>query len=322
MNFKRIGQNDLVEGFAVIKNCEKKTSQRGSTYLDMTLADKDGTINAKMWDIREGDEVFPPNTFVKVRGQLTQFNGADQLKIDLIRRTEERDNVNITDFVPVADYTGEFMLSKIKKVISSFKDEDLKKLTETLICENEEKLLYFPAAFKLHHAFRSGLLMHTLSIVRLAEKVCEVYPFVNRDLLLCGAILHDICKLDEYQAGDTGIASAYTVEGELIGHLVMGAIKIDKAAEKLGTPKEKTMLIEHMLISHHGIPEYGAAVRPRFLEAELLSQLDLMDATVFEVVSAVSPLKTGEFSTRQWALDDRRFYRHPFENFDEKTNLE
>jgi 3'-5' exoribonuclease len=321
MNFKRIGQNDLVEGFAVIKSCEKKTSQRGTTYLDLILADTDGTINAKMWDFRETD-IYPPNTLVKVRGQMTQFNGADQLKIERIRKAEQSDGVNISDYVPTADYPCDFMLSEIRKVVDSFKDEDLKKLAATVLDENEERLLYFPAAFKLHHAFRGGLLMHTLTIVRLAERVCEIYPFANRDLLLCGAILHDISKLDEFNAGDTGIASGYTVAGELIGHLVMGAIKIDKAAEKLGTPRDKAMLIEHMLISHHGIPEYGAAVRPRFLEAELLAQLDLLDATVFEVVSAVEPLKTGEFSTRQWALDDRRFYRHPYQSFDEKTNLE
>jgi len=322
MNFKRIGVNDLVEGFAIIKSCEKKTTQRGANYLDMTLSDKEGSINAKLWDFNDGDEIFEPNSFVKVRGQITQFNGNDQLRIERIRKVTDADNVSVSDYVPSADYTGEFMLGEIKNCVSSFKDEDLKRLTEYLVNENEQKLLYFPAAFKLHHAFRSGLLMHTLSLVRIAQRVCEVYPFVNRDLLLCGAILHDIAKLDEFNVSDTGIASGYTVEGELIGHLVMGAVKIEKASEKLGIPKEKAVLVEHMLISHHGVPEYGAAVRPRTLEAELLSQIDLMDATVFEIVSAVSPLAPGDFSSRQWALDDRRFYRHEFENFEEKTRLD
>ena len=102
----------------------------------------------------------------------------------------------------------------------------------------------------------------------------------------------------------------------------MGAMKVEKAANELGISREKAVLVEHMLISHHGVPEYGAAVRPRTLEAELLSQIDLMDATVFEIVSAVSPLQEGSFSTRQWALDDRRFYRHPYEKFEEKTKLD
>lgn len=322
MNFKRIGANDLVEGFALVKSCDKKTTQRGAVYLDIMLADKEGTVNAKFWDYKEDMEIFPANTLVKVRGQMTVFNGNDQLRVERIRRAVDADGVNISDYVPSAEYTGEYMLSEIRKTVSSFSDGDLKRLTEYILDKNGEKLMFFPAAFKLHHAFRGGLLMHTLSLVRIAQRVCEVYPFVNRDLLLCGAILHDIAKLDEFDVSDTGIASGYTVKGELIGHLVLGAMKIEQAAKELSVPEEKTVLIEHMLISHHGIPEYGAAVRPRTLEAELLSQIDLMDATVFEIVSAVSPLEPGDFSARQWALDERRFYRHGFENFDLKTKLD
>ena len=97
---------------------------------------------------------------------------------------------------------------------------------------------------------------------------------------------------------------------------------VEKAAEKIGTPEEKKMLVEHMLLSHHGVPDYGAAVRPKTLEAELLSQLDLMDATVFEITSAESGVKTGDFTSRLWALDDRKFYKHPYSDFEEKTKLD
>ena len=194
MNLKRIGANDLVEGFAIIKSCDKKTTQKGAVYLDITLADKESTLNAKLWDYKEDTEIYEPNTFVKVRGQMTTFNGVDQLRIERIRRAVDADGVSVSDYVPSADYTGEYMMSEIRKTVSSFKDEDLKKLCGYILDENEGKLLYFPAAFKLHHAFRGGLLMHTLSLVRISERICEVYPFVNRDLLLCGAILHDISK--------------------------------------------------------------------------------------------------------------------------------
>lgn len=323
MNFSTINQSGTVEGFAIIKNCDKKTTQRGAVYLDMMLSDKDGTINAKLWDYTDDmNLLFPANTLVKVRGQITQFNGSDQLKIDRIRKADDSDGIDIKDFVPTADYTSEFMLSEIRKIIDAFEDNDLKALTNEIINSKEKELLYFPAAYKLHHAFRGGLLMHTLSIVRLAQRVCEVYPFVNKDLLLSGAILHDIAKTEEFDAGETGIASGYTVKGELIGHLVRGAMIVEKAAEKLGIPEEKKMLLEHMLISHHGVPEYGAAVMPRTLEAELLSDLDSMDATVFEIISSVSQIKTGEFSPRQWALDDRKFYNHSLSDYEEKTNLD
>ena len=158
--------------------------------------------------------------------------------------------------------------------------------------------------------------MHTLSIVRLCEGVCKVYPFVNRELLISGAVLHDIAKTTEFQISGTGLASGYTVEGNLIGHLVKGAMMIAAAAEELGTDKEKSLLLQHMVISHHGEPEFGAAVRPLFLEAELLSQLDMMDATVYEIMDATGNIKKGEFTNRLWALDDRKFYKYNEESLE------
>ncbi len=187
---------------------------------------------------------------------------------------------------------------------------------------NKENLLIWPAAFKLHHAVRSGLLLHTLSIVRLCEGVCRVYPFVDADLLIAGAILHDLAKLTEFVVGNAGIASGYTVEGNLIGHLVKGAMLIDEAAKQLEIPHEKSMLLQHMVLSHHGEPDFGAAVRPAFLEAELLSELDLMDARVYQIAEAMAPLQAGAFSNRLWALENRKMYNHARGDMAEKVCLE
>ena len=311
MNFKEIGNNGLVEGFAVIKQCDKKMAKNGNAYLDLVLSDKDGEIFAKLWDYNEiSHGKYEADMFVKVRGQISQYNGHDQLRVERIRPVIDDDGVNIADYVKSADYSGEDMFNHIISLVNAFNDEDLKKIVSYLLNENKEKILYFPAAFRLHHAIRCGLLMHTTSIVKLCEGVCKVYPFVNRELLISGAILHDIAKTVEFDVGETGIASGYTVEGNLIGHLVMGAMMVKEAAGKLGIDKEKSMLLQHMIISHHGVPEFGAAVRPLFLEAELLSQLDSMDATVYEIMDAVSNVEQGEFTNRLWALDDRKFYRH------------
>lgn len=311
MNFKEIGNNGLVEGFAVIKQCDKKMTKNGSYYLDLVLSDKDGEIFAKLWDYNEASHgQYDTDGFVKVRGIISQYNGHDQLKIERIRPVIDSDNVDVSDYVKSADYTGEEMFSHLLSLVNGFKDEDLKKIVSYLLNENKEKILYFPAAFRLHHAIRCGLLMHTASIVKLCESVCKVYPFVNRELLISGAILHDIAKTVEFDVKETGIASGYTVEGNLIGHLVMGAMMVKEAGQKLGTDKEKSMLLQHMIISHHGEPEFGAAVRPLFLEAELLSQLDSMDAKVYEIMDAVSGIEKGEFTNRLWALDDRKFYKY------------
>ncbi len=311
MNFKDIGNNGAVEGFAVIKQYEKKMAKNGNNYLDLVLADKDGEIFAKLWDYNEAAHgKYETDMFVKVRGVVSQYNGHDQLRIDRIRPVIESDNVNVSDFVKSADYSGEEMYNHLISLVNSFKDEELKKVVSYLLEENKEKILYFPAAFRLHHAIRCGLLMHTASIVKLCESVCKVYPFVNRELLLSGAILHDIAKTVEFDVKETGIASGYTVPGNLLGHLVMGAMMVKEAGQKLGIDNEKSMLLQHMILSHHGEPEFGAAVRPLFLEAELLSQLDLMDARVYEIMDAVNGIEKGEFTNRLWALEDRKFYKY------------
>ena len=311
MNFKDIGNNGLCEGFAVIKQCEKKMAKNGNAYLDLVLSDKDGEIFAKLWDYNEAAHgKYDTDMFVKIRGVISQYNGHDQLRIERIRSVIESDNVDVSDFVKSADYSGDEMYNHLISLVNAFKDEELKKIVSYLLEQNKEKILYFPAAFRLHHAIRSGLLMHTASIVKLCESVCKVYPFVNRELLISGAILHDIAKTVEFDVKETGIASGYTVEGNLLGHLVMGAMMVRDAAKKLNIDSEKSMLLQHMILSHHGEPEFGAAVRPLFLEAELLSQLDLMDARVYEIMDAVNGINKGEFTNRLWALEDRKFYKY------------
>ena len=152
--------------------------------------------------------------------------------------------------------------------------------------------------------------MHTLSILRLAKSVCAIYRYVNYDLLCTGAILHDIAKTEELEVASTGIAGEYTVRGNLLGHLVMGAVNIDRIGRENGISEETLTLVEHMLISHHGTPEFGAAKMPMFIEAELLSQLDLLDARLYEMNHAVSEVEVGAFTPRQWALENRNLYNH------------
>ena len=299
------------DGFWLIKTVDRKTNVKGAPYLDMMLCDKDGEISAKLWDYSElVHGTFDAGELIKVRATVTQFNGADQLRIDKIRKVTAADGVNISDFVPTAEYSGEMMLGAIMNSIASVKDDELKTLTYALVKEREKEILTWPAAFKLHHAIRGGLLYHTLSILKLSEGVCMLYPSVDKDLLTCGIIVHDLCKIDEFDLNPAGLVSAYSVRGELLGHLVMGAMKIEQKAIELGISREKAMLLEHMVISHHGEPDFGAAVRPMFLEAEILSQLDTLDATIYEITSAVGEVKEGEFTGRMWALDNRKLFNH------------
>ena len=311
MNFTPVDNKGLVDGFCLIKSLDKKTSSKGDDYLDMTLSDSDGEINAKLW--RYNPEVhgeYTANQLIKIRGIISQYNGSDQLKIERIRAVNPEDGVDVSDFVKTADYTGEQMYNELCGIVGGFKDAELKKIVTAILNDVRLPLLYWPAAFKLHHAVRGGLLMHTLSIVRLADSVCGVYPFVDRELLISGAVLHDIAKLKEFNVAETGIATGYSNEGNLLGHLAMGAMIIDKYAEKLGTDRKTAMLLEHMVLSHHGEPEYGAAVRPMFIEAEILSELDLMDSRIYEMREAVAAAGPEDFSGKVWAMDNRKLFNH------------
>ena len=322
MNFKEIG-NGKVEAFVLIKKIEVRTSAKGSKYLDILIGDADGEMFAKYWDYKEGETPdFQPNTLVKVRGQINEYRGADQLRIELIRDVVPSDNVNINDYVRSAEYLPEDMYNKIIEIVSGFKDDELKQLVLTIYEENRENLLCFPAAIRMHHAMRGGLLYHTLSIIEMAQKTCEIYPMVDYDLLIAGAALHDIAKTKEMAANELGVATEYTTDGNLIGHLVRGAMMVRACGEKLGITEEKIVLLEHMLLSHHGIPEYGSPVRPMFLEAMILNMLDEMDAKIYEFNDIAGGLDDHTFSDRMRMLDDRRIYNHGrVGNLHPKANL-
>ncbi|MCL2105559.1 MAG: HD domain-containing protein [Oscillospiraceae bacterium] len=300
-----------MEGFCMIKTVEQKSTAKGLPFLDMIITDAEGEIVAKFWDFRpEIHGSFSPHDIVKVRGAINVYNGADQFRVERLRLANEKDNVRMEDLVPCAPIPGPEMLAGIRQCAEGFRDEGLRRLTLALLEENETKLLYWPAAFRLHHAVRGGLLYHTLSVLKLAQTVAAQYEQVDADLLFAGVILHDIEKLSEFEVPASGLASGYTPAGNLVGHLVSGAIAVDRKGRELGVADSTLMLLEHMLISHHGEPEFGAAVRPMFLEAEILAQLDLLDARIYAISQALAPVKENEFSNRVWSLDNRKLFQH------------
>lgn len=311
MKYLETEKSGLVEGFALVKSAEKRSAKNGSVYLDMLLGDKESDVFAKIWDFREDITPMPEvNSIIKFRGTLQQYNGNDQLIVSKLRPSVPTDNLDMSDFVKSSDVDGEDMYRAIVNMVSAFADDELRSVVLGMLSDNRAQMLSFPAAEKLHHAMRGGLLYHTLSIVRLAEGVCAIYPFVDRELLLSGAILHDIAKIREYSINSLGVVDGHTLEGVLLGHLVMGAEDVGRKCDELGISAEKKYLLQHMLISHHGKLEFGAAVRPAFIEAEILSQLDMLDANIYEMADAVKDTAKGDFTGRLWMLDNRRLYNH------------
>lgn len=311
MKFDNISPSGAVDCFVMLKTVEKKTSAKGGCYLDATIADKSGEMNAKLWDYSEAVHgEYESGSLVKLRGTVSKYNNVDQFRIERIRPVLPEDNVDVKDFIPSVSFDEEAMWNELYDIACGFADEDLKAIVINILTDKKEAMLYWPAAFKMHHAVRGGLLCHTLSIVRLAESISQVYPFVDKELLLAGAILHDIGKIEEFEISKAGLVTGYSTKGNLVGHLAGGAILVEKTAEKLEITSEVPMLLAHMSLSHHGDPEFGAAVLPQFLEAELLSQLDLMDATVYEITEATSAVEKGETTGRIFGLNNRKLYNH------------
>ena len=299
-------KGQMFDGFLLTRAAAQRTSSNGSKFLDMTLCDISGEVNAKMWDS------YTPAPAVadvlRVRGMMTEYNGKPQLRVDKMRVATEADDFDMSALAPCAPYPAAEMLGFILARVDKIADAGLQKLLRARLDECGDALKYYPAASKLHHAERSGLLHHTSTMLKMAAHVCEVYPSLDSDLLAAGVILHDLCKISEMSADEIGMVSDYTAEGMLIGHLVQGVAELARLGRELGVKKETMLLLEHMILSHHDLPEYGSPKPPMFPEAEVLHVLDLLDARIFEMNRALATIQPGSFTERIWSLD-RKLYR-------------
>ena len=304
-----IRRDDKYEGFLIVRAAEQRAAASGKNYLDMTLADRSGSINAKMWD---GTAQPPaPGSIVKVRATGNEFNGRMQLRVEKIRAAEKKDNVDMSSLIPCAPHDPQEMLSQVVRAADHIADKDLRLITCALLDRAGDKLLTFPAAKQMHHAQRSGLLHHMTTMLRSANAIMSVYPQLNPSLLIAGVIVHDLAKIDEMDADALGLVSDYSIDGKLLGHIVRGVVNIQAAAEKTGASKAKAMLLQHMVLSHHGIPDYGSPMAPKFPEAEVLHTIDTLDARLYEMDEALSRAMPGGFSEKVWGLDNRQLYRIP-----------
>ena len=299
--------------FFMAKTLAIKVGSNGKQYLDVLLGDKTGEISGKKWDVGDGEyptlKAIPEKTLVKIRGLVTEWAGQLQIRIQRIRTATPADGQEMMDFVKAAPEDPKAMYDYIFGVAESMTDKDLRALCLKLLTDNKEKLAYYPAAQKNHHAELGGLLYHMKRMLMTGEAVCRVYANLNRDLVCAGVIIHDIEKLNEIVAGPDGIATGYSFEGQMLGHLVQGVKTIDRLTLELGFPREKAIMLEHMILSHHYEPEFGSPKKPLFPEAEVLHYLDILDARMFDMEDALIATEAGSFSERVWALDNRRVYK-------------
>jgi 3'-5' exoribonuclease len=271
-------ENKIITSSFVVVSKQVKPKKTGEPYLALTIGDRTGQLEAKMWDnVEDAIDAFEQDDFLKIKGLINKYKNRFQLTIHKVRRLGDSE-IDFTDYLPKTSKNIDELWASLNEFVDSIQDPNLNRLIRAFLDDPEIAQAYrnAPAAKTLHHAYIGGLLDHVVSLFRSCDLVCRNYPQVNRDLLLAGAFFHDIGKIHEltYQRSFT-----YTTRGQLLGHMI---IELEMLKEKIplvpGFPAELGTLLEHLIISHHGQYEFGSPKLPMFPEALMLHYLDDLDS--------------------------------------------
>lgn len=290
----------------IVASVAKCASDKGKSYLNINLQDKTGVVAAKKWEVSDRDlELIVPGAVLEVEGDITSYKGTLQLKVLSVNETI-KELVDMSNFKKVSPIPLDEMKARLDVYLKSFKDKDVSLIVNTVIDRFYDKYVTYPAAVKIHHEFGSGIIHHSLAMADLAEAVAKLYPQVDRDLLVGGALLHDIGKTIEYK--DLPVPEQ-TVEGKLIGHISLMYAEFKKIVDELNIKSEVPLLLEHMILAHHGQLEFGSPVLPCTREAMLLAMIDLLDSKMMVLDKAYANVKPGEFTEKIWSMDNVSFYK-------------
>jgi len=310
MYIRDMSVGDQLEDFFLLQDAFIKTTLSGKPFLSMVLSDCTGTVVSQAWDYT--GPVTPKDTgaVVKIRGTVSEFKGALQITVQRMRIADSNDQYKISDLVPTAPIDVEATWQRLQGIVDTMQDQDYAAICKEMLRRYGEKVKRIPAAKSIHHSFLNGLLMHTAYMLQTADFLAGMYELViDRSLLIAGTLLHDFAKCEEFTTSPLGLVTDYSLKGQLLGHLVMGAHEVAKVSDELRIPEEKSALLQHLILSHHGEPEYGAAVQPMCAESELLSFIDMIDSRMEIYRETLEEIPAGEFSKKIFALD-RRIYHH------------
>ena len=305
---------ELQDGFkgtitVLVISVNKGITAKGAPYLSFMFQDKSGNIDAKYWNVSEDMLYrFSPGMIVEVTGDV--LNHQKQLQFRVQKMKEAEGEINVSDYVKEGPYSQKILKEQITQYLDSIKNPIMHTIVSEILSDHKDTFYEYPAATRNHHDFYSGLATHVLGMLKLAQQLCQLYPMLDQDLLYSGVLLHDIGKTVELSGA---IASEYTVEGKLIGHIsIMQAEIMAKAKELKLDDSEEVMLLRHMVLSHHGVYEYGSPVLPMIPEAEMLYMIDNIDARMNTIQKAFEPVSEGEFTPRIFALENRSFYKSKY----------
>jgi 3'-5' exoribonuclease len=293
----------VVDGAYAIRSKEVRTSRAGDSYLALELADKTGSVPATLFGKEALSVSLPVGAVAHVRGRVTRFKGLKRISVDEIGPAHEFDS---GDFVARSPRDLAEMVAEFGRLVRTVKHPKLREVLKSVFAQRPffEEFCECPAAQSYHHAYLGGLLEHTIAVAALCETLAERYPGVDTDLLVSAALLHDIGKVDEL---DWSTAIAFTDEGRLVGHVVLGVSRVQDAARRVGLSSETAQLLVHAVLSHHGELEWGSPKRPCTLESLLLHHVDNLDAKA----AGMSALVSGAVRADELWTDAGNLFRRP-----------
>jgi len=310
---RSLKEGDGFNGFLLAQEVAFKTSAKGSEYLELRLADASGDLKGFLWDLRaiEGDlDKVAADAFLKVKGQISIYNGRTQMRVDKLRYAQDQEVGDFSRFFPTSQRPLADMVQELDATIAGIGDPWIRRLLELIFVEEpllREAFCKAPAAKSMHHVYLGGLLEHTLSVLAMAERACGHYQELNRDLVVAGVLLHDVGKTAEL----TYVRSfGYSDAGNLIGHISMEADWINRAVARIPDfPEELRLLVLHIVLSHHGKLEFGSPVVPKTPEALLVHYLDDLDGKLEAMFRGIRE-DAGQGSWTPFSRSlDRMFYK-------------
>jgi len=271
-------ENATVTTYFVLSSMQVRDKKQGGQYLALIVSDRTGSLEARMWDdVADPIAYCSEGCYVKVQGDISKYNGRFQITLKKLRLAADSE-IDPKDFQPATKFDVEEMWAELRGYVSAFRNEDLKRLVFSFLDDEKVGPAFqsAPAAKRLHHAWLGGLLEHVVTLVRVCLAAVPFYPEVDADLLVTGAILHDIGKVRELEWKSS---FSYTLEGQMIGHISIAQGMLREKVQALSPfPEKLRVLVEHMILSHHGKYEFGSPKLPMTPEAILLSALDDLEA--------------------------------------------
>ena len=297
--------------FLLLDNVIRGVAASGKPYLTLYLKDKTGGIDGKIWEVKDEDsENLKAGKMIHVEGTLLDYRGKLQLKIKNYRMATDSDNIDIQDYIQTAPIPKDVMINELNYFLKEIGNDNLRTITIELLNKYKKQFISYPAAKSMHHDFYSGLIYHTTTMLKIAKALVAIYPSLNKDLLYSGIILHDLGKTIEL-SGPVG--TSYTLEGELLGHIVIMSDEVARMAEKLGIESEEIILLRHMILAHHGKYEFGSPKLPMIKEAEIIHFIDNIDARMMMFEKNLANVEPGTFSDKLFGLEGRHFYVPTFD---------